>query len=98
MTPISIDDLCNDESLIKDCQAFYAPIAKLEDFGNWSNENTFKFLFGPEEGSRLWRCFVIDAKRNIYRLFFDFLIEEQQFIMAANILRIENLKFTTWKG
>lgn len=56
------------------------------------------FLFGPEEGARLWRCFVIDAKRNIYRLFFDFLIEEQQFIMAANILRIENLKFTTWKG
>ena len=41
MNPILIDEICDDESLIKDCQAFYAAIAKLEDFGSWSNENTF---------------------------------------------------------
>lgn len=89
---ISFDDISDDRILIGDCRIFYSNIHSLEEFGNYSNCQVFVYLFGSDEGQRLWMCFVEDAHRDIYKLFFEYLNNEQKFVLTANILKNRDLK------
>lgn len=52
--------------------------------------STFSFLFGEEEGERLWKHFVIDCKRS-YDKFETYLIKEQYNTLLINITLNEHL-------
>lgn len=92
---LTIENIKNNDNLIQECQAFYSNIDSLKSFGNYCNLKSFIYLFGDDEGARLWRCFVIDAKRNIYDLLLTYLDNEQKFIMIANIIRNKDLITST---
>lgn len=91
---LTLDDIRNDSELTNDCRVFYGNIKSLKVFGNYCNMKSFVYLFGNEEGERLWHCFAIDAKRNIYDLFFQYLNNEQMFVLAANIIKNKNLEMS----
>ena len=91
---LTIDDIRKDNDLKECCGSFYRSIISLIDFGNYCNLNSFVYLFGDNEGERLWHCFVIDANRNIFDLFFQYLNNEQMFILAANIIRNNDLRMS----
>lgn len=92
---ITYNDIRNNRDLTKDCRTFYANIHSLKEFGNYCNCNVFVYLFGNDEGSRLWMCFVEDAHRNIYKLFFEYLNNEQKFVLSANVLDNKDLKMAS---
>lgn len=89
---ISFEDIFDNGILVEDCRIFYSNIHSLKEFGNYSNCQVFMYLFGSDEGQRLWMCFVEDAHRDIYKLFFEYLNNEQKFVLAANILDNRDLK------
>lgn len=89
---ISFEDISDNRILAGDCRIFYSNIYSLKEFGNYSNCQVFVYLFGSNEGQRLWMCFVEDAHRDIYKLFFEYLDNEQKFVLAANILKNKDLK------
>lgn len=89
---ISFDDISGDRVLIGDCRTFYSNIHSLKEFGDYSNCQVFVYLFGEDEGERLWMCFVQDAHRDIYKLLFEYLNNEQQFVLIANILNNRGLR------
>lgn len=59
-------------------------------FINKSTPSTFSFLFGKDEGSRLWTHFVIDCKRS-YDKFETYLVKEQYNTLLVNITLNEHL-------
>lgn len=87
-------DIEDDMVLVQECRDFYGHIKSLKVFGDYCNINTFIALFGNEEGERLWNCYVLDANRNIYNLFFQYLNNEQLFVLIANIMRNRDLEMT----
>lgn len=89
---IELKSIINNDKLMDDCRDFYANIHSLKEFGYYCNLNVFVYLFGQDEGSRLWTCFVQDTKRDIYKMFFEYLNNDQMLIMAANILENRDLK------
>lgn len=89
---IAFEEIHGNSQLTKDCRTLYANIHSLKEFGNYCNCNVFVYLFGNDEGHRLWMCFVENAQRNIYKLFFEYLDNEQKFILAANILDNKDLR------
>lgn len=89
---ILFEDISADRVLIGDCRIFYSNIYSLKDFSDYSNCQVFVYLFGEDEGERLWMCFVEDAHRDIYKLLFEYLNNEQQFVLIANILKNRDLK------
>jgi len=89
---ISFEDISDNRILVGDCRIFYSNIHSLKEFGNYSNCQVFVYLFGSDEGQRLWMCFVEDAHRDIYKLFFEYLNNEQKFVLTANILDNRDLK------
>lgn len=91
---IDFYDIEDNEILIRECKDFYSHIKQLKVFGDYCNMNTFIALFGNEEGRRLWSCYVLDANRNIYKLFFEYLNNEQTFVLVANILENRDLEMT----
>lgn len=91
---ITLDDIRNDEELAKDGRTFYSNVKSLKSFGDYCNIKSFIYLFGNDEGERLWHCFVVDAKRNIYNLFFQYLNNEQMFVLAVNIIRNKDLEMS----
>lgn len=93
---IYYDDIESDRILDQECRDFYSHIKSLKVFGDYCNIRTFIALFGQEEGERLWDCYVLDANRNIYNLFFQYLNNEQMFVMAANIIRNRDLEMTKY--
>lgn len=40
----------------------------LQEFQNLAKPSTFNFIFGEEDGTRLWEQFVIKTKRNIFEM------------------------------
>ena len=91
---ITLEEIRNNRELGNNCRTLYANIHSLREFGNYCNCNVFVYLFGNDEGKRLWMCFVEDVHRNIYKLFFEYLNNEQKFILAANILDNKDLKMS----
>lgn len=91
---ITIEEIRNNKELTENCRTLYANIHSLKEFGNYCNDNVFVYLFGNDEGHRLWMCFVEDANRNIYKLFFEYLNNEQKFILTANILENKDLRMS----
>jgi len=59
-------------------------------FINLTKPSTFQFLFGGEEGIRLWRHFVVDCNRD-YNKFETYLIKEQYNTLLVNITLNEDL-------
>lgn len=51
---LTMDNIKYDPQLIKECNAFYSSIESLKSFGNYCNLNSFVYLFGNNEGERLW--------------------------------------------
>lgn len=92
---ITLEEILNNSELTKDCRTLYVNIHSLKEFGNYCNCNVFVYLFGSNEGQRLWMCFVKDARRDIYKLFFEYLNNEQKFVLAANILDNKDLRMST---
>lgn len=92
---ITYNDICNNKELAKDCRIFYANIHSIKEFGDYCNCNVFAYLFGNDEGHRLWVCFVEDVRRDIYKLLFEYLNNEQKFILVANILDNNDLRIAT---
>lgn len=92
---IAFEEIRNNSQLTKDCRTFYANLHSLKEFGDYCNCNMFVYLFGNDEGHRLWMCFVEDVHRNIYKLFFEYLDNEQKFVLAANVLENKDLKMAS---
>lgn len=61
-------------------------------FQNNANLNVFKFIFGDNEGERLWNCFVLRCNRK-FDEFNTFLIPEQINDLLVNIYYNENMYF-----
>lgn len=95
--PIRIEHILNNDKLTEDCRTFYENIHSLKEFSNYCNINVFVYLFGNDEGHRLWLCFVEVTNRNIYKLFFEYLSDAQMFILAANVLENKNLRMASLK-
>lgn len=55
-----------------------------------SKPSTFSFLFGKDEGERLWRHFVTDCNRS-YDKFETYLVRDQYNTLLVNITLNENL-------
>lgn len=91
---IRIEYILNDDKLAEDCRVLYSNIHSLKEFGNYCNCNAFVYLFGNDEGHRLWMHFVEDTNRNIYKLFFEYLSNAQMFVLAANILENKDLRMS----
>lgn len=92
---LTLEDIHNNSQLMQDGRTFYSNIYHLKEFGNYCNCNVFVYLFGNDEGTRLWGCFVESTHRNIYKLFFEYLDNEQMFVLAANILGNKDLRMST---
>lgn len=54
-------------------------------FGDSSKPQTFEFLFGKEEGDRLWLYYVRNCKRDIQK-FKTYLTTEQNNILLINVM------------
>jgi len=63
---------------------------KITKFQNYANLKVFKFLFGDEEGERLWKHFVIDCNRT-FRIFRTYLTDNQFDDIMVNIYYSENM-------
>lgn len=94
---LTIDDIFKSEELIQKSREFYRSIKLLKVFGNYCNQSTFEYLLGDSEGKRLWHCFVIDAKRDIYNFFLIYLNDKQMFILASNIIDNKDLELSALK-
>ena len=91
----TLDDVKNNSELTKDCRGFYANIKSLKSFGDYCNAKSFIYLFGNEEGERLWNHFVVVSNRDIFNLCLNYLNDEQLFVLLANIIKNENLRMST---
>ncbi|MGL5958287.1 MAG: hypothetical protein ACRCZZ_06820 [Phocaeicola sp.] len=89
---ITLDDIRNDTKIQDDARTLYKNLKSIKDFGFYCTERVFVYLFGLVEGRRLWLCFVVDTERDIYKLFFEYLSNEQQFVFAANLQDTDNLR------
>ena len=90
---IIFENVCNsDEITKKDYRTFFRNVKLLKEFGDYCNLNCFIYLFGEDEGKRLWHCYVVDTKRDIYNFFFTYLSNSQVTVLVANILDNEDLK------
>lgn len=88
---MNYEDIIEHGNLMDDCRSFYANIKKLKEFGNYCTINTFRYLFG-KDAEHLWRCFVIDCNRDIYKLFLEYLTSEQLTVLVGNIIDNDKLK------
>ena len=93
---IKVEEIIENDKLAYECRDFYEHIHLMKEFGNYCTVKTFVYLFGEEEGNRLWLCFVEDAGRNIYKLFFEYLNYEQMFVIVANILKNRDLRMVSF--
>lgn len=76
---------------LDNCREFYNNIEKLKEFGDKCNLRIFQYLYGQEEGKRLWELFVNHANRNIYKLLFTYLTNEQTIVLVGNIISNNDL-------
>lgn len=85
-----IDDITNNKSHVENCREFYSHISSLQRFGNYFNEKLSKRLFGNDEGTKLWRCFVYSCNRDVFKFYLSYLTSEQMFVLSQNVIECEN--------
>lgn len=93
---INIDNILKNDNLVEKCRNCYSNIKSLKEFGFYCNCNVFIYLFGENEGTRLWLSFVEDTNRDIYKMLFEYLSNDQAFILIANILENKDLKMSIY--
>lgn len=89
---LDFEEIKRNDELRMRCQDFYEHVYLVKRFGDHCDPDTFTYLFGEEEGKRLWHCFVMDAKRDMYNLYLTYLTSKQKFILTANILDNKDLR------
>ncbi len=65
-------------------------ILKAKRFGDNANEKLFKYIFGNDEGKRLWEHYVLKCNKEIIK-FLTYLNEKQIAEVFTNIILDEQL-------
>lgn len=87
---LSIEEVKSNRRIIGECRDFYGIINSLNKFGSYCNTEVFKFLFGEEEGVRLWELFVYSCDRNIMKFYTEnYMNNDQLLYLSYNIIENE---------
>lgn len=94
---LTAEQIIEDSGRFDNCRDFYSNLDKVKEFGNTCNVNSFKYLWGLEEGNRLWLLYVSHANRNIYKFLFTYLTSDQKTELVGNLLyNNDNLKMVSY--